>query len=149
MTKWKIEKFDIIDRTDLQSGIWDNEPDLLTDYSDCGDRIEIIRIEGTGILCGYVYSEFHGILKGINQSDAILMGIRVHGGLTFSSDEKIGFDCGHSGDVIPKIGQIIERDTYKNIEFVMVQCCDLSRQMNKLKKELRIFQRNYNFINAR
>lgn len=80
----------------------------------------------------------------------------VHGGVTFNAyvsenylkiltdnnidnirinDFIIGFDCGHSGDLIPKMDSIyndpIEDDVYRNKEYIIEECKNMINQLDE------------------
>jgi len=104
-----------------------------------------------GALCGYVGVEKDSKLYGKHYSD-IDSDFGVHGGLTFSnkcdstacesegichkpdageSDDVwwLGFDCSHSGDLIPYRGFIGE--SYRNVAYVKSQCASLAKQIKE------------------
>lgn len=111
----------------------------------------IRRVEGSGHLCGYVAvppgHPWHGL-------DWDEISAEVHGGLTYASECSesvchvpahgesddvwwIGFDCAHSGDLIPLSSQFIAfpdfgdspyGTTYRTIEYVRAECESLARQ---------------------
>jgi nanoRNase/pAp phosphatase (c-di-AMP/oligoRNAs hydrolase) len=76
-------------------------------------------------------------------------GIEVHGGLTYSDEDKetgewvVGFDCSHAGDFSPKlVATLMEytdtsidhhmRDTYRTFAWVKEEVCSLARQLKML-----------------
>jgi hypothetical protein len=92
----------------------------------------IIR-NGLGSLCGYVRvpdgHPWHG--KHYDDIDA-----KVHGGLTFSGKLRadmdgwwIGFDCAHSGDLVPAMSLTFPGDTYRTFGYVVGACGDLAGQV--------------------
>ncbi len=117
------------------SGEWDNEPDKLNwvdEYS--GYECEIIRTPKMGHLCGYVVIPESHHLHGVSYDD--IEGVSVHGGLTFSDfreNEKyeVGFDCAHSGDIVPYTNKIYPNydDVYRNIEYVKDETTRLAKQL--------------------
>ena len=111
---------------------WKNEPnevELVLNGFDC--RIERMPM---GHLCGYVrIPEAHPwYLKSYSELDAV--GVDAHGGLTFSGRLMdaggywIGFDCAHSGDLIPSTRYLDSERTYKNIAYVTKELEHLTKQ---------------------
>lgn len=107
-------------------GPWIDEPDLyIFEYQDI--KCEIKRIIATevsgdvfgGYLCGYCHFPDNYLVKGLRNLD-----IDVHGGITFfeKCDENnvtiIGFDCAHSGDLVPSSEIIKERYKLKTYDFI-------------------------------
>lgn len=96
-----------------------------------------------GHLCGYVrIPEGHNYF-GKDYGD---MDISCHGGITFSDESKIGFDCTHAWDIVPSMGKLrkdnglIDRfplpdefkcyqNTYRNIEFCVKECESIVDQL--------------------
>jgi hypothetical protein len=83
---------------------------------------EIRRVPQLLHLCGYVYIPYGHNYYGRDTYD-----IKVHGGITLAEQDKdewkIGFDCGHSGDLIPAMklstnGTWREGPTYKDWDYV-------------------------------
>jgi hypothetical protein len=90
---------------------------------------EIFRNE-LGILCGYLTIPKFSKLYQMNMNE---LPVNPHGGITYHSQDnsglKIGFDCGHAGDLIPYIGNFEKNmyriyaygnkiNTYRNMEYV-------------------------------
>lgn len=118
------------------------------------DRIEwmahglqcLARRGGGGAWCGYV-----GIGEGhpSYNVDEDAVGFRAHGGLTYASECHddvchvakpgepddlwwLGFDCGHSGDLIPADYQLARcraSDTYRDAAFVIRETERLAQQL--------------------
>ena len=72
-----------------------------------GIDCHLTRGKYTGEFHGYVYLPKAHPLYGKEMDDMEMMAVDVHGGITFAQEEaglwKIGFDCGHDGDVIPSM----------------------------------------------
>jgi hypothetical protein len=157
ITKETQEKF-------FGKGPWLEEPDFL-EFEHKGVKCRIIRVLGYegfnldhlfgGYLCGYVeIPESHPLYQTKYKDWDKL---RVHGGLTFHKvlDEKthlIGFDCSHSGDVVPSLGDIMKKHrekmesilgksvfipdpTYKTWDFVVGETKSLAEQVKNLEVE--------------
>ena len=136
-------------------GEWVNEPDKVT-FTHLGIKCEIIRIITPndfnhyfrGYFCGYCYCPLE-----LKVDD-----FEIHGGITYDEIEndgqrKIGFDCGHSNDLIPSMKYLFENNSdlmglpkyfarylsfkriYKNIEFAIEQCTNLANQIIKSKEK--------------
>lgn len=98
----------------------------------------IARHPEMGHLCGYV--GVHPVCKNRSFEYAT-----VHGGVTYdgegpgSFDELIpeefsdlrwiGFDCAHSGDLIPKMPMSIRGCTYRTWDYVKAETASLARQV--------------------
>lgn len=93
-----------------------------------GYDCEILRHDTIGHLCGYVYlDKNHNYYKDPNNEYSL----EVHGGITYSTDNKIGFDCAHSGDLLP-YSHHFDWDSYKNVSHVMKEIKYLVKQLIKL-----------------
>lgn len=72
-----------------------------------GIDCHLTRGKYTGEFRGYVYLPKAHPLYGKEMDDMEMMAVDVHGGITVAQEEaglwKIGFDCGHDGDVIPSM----------------------------------------------
>lgn len=143
-------------------GPWDQESDEL-DWMDgrTGYHCCVLRVPGSGHLCGYVQvpqgHPLHGVGYGAQitkkQPRALFDGwflidddyesvgslFDVHGGITFDGDltdrdgHWFGFDCAHSGDLCPKYD--IGRDgIYRDIAYVKRECASLAKQLKQLKQ---------------
>jgi len=85
---------------------WENEPDFEEwVHKGTGYRCRVMRNESTLSLCGYVAVPIGNKLRGMSYQDAKEVGVHGHGGLTFGDkmDRRkwFGFDCAHSGDLVP------------------------------------------------
>lgn len=130
---------------------WENEPNI-KEFEYKGFPCLIVRNESMGFLCGYIGISKDHPWYGEDYKD---IPVNVHGDLTFSKkggeNDKwpnpelwwIGFDCGHSGDLIP-YGNCFDRlfcqtfsvstgktDKYRNIKFVENQIKKLADQIIK------------------
>ena len=65
--------------------------------------------------------------------------VRVHGGVTFGravhNEWILGFDCGHGGDLIPRMRQVLplgmglfENEIYRDFDYVSSECKRLAEQ---------------------
>ncbi len=123
---------------------WEYEPDLYEwKYKDmdCIAR----RNVSTGTWCGYVDipSEKWAVLlkalpnKRIDEVDDLLF---VHGGITFGDYVlnkdvmRLGFDCAHAGDVLPKetFAALNEGGVYRTLDFVIFECERMADQIIEL-----------------
>jgi hypothetical protein len=129
---------------------WEDEPDYLA--GSYGDVPWFIVRGPVGSLCGYIaVNEKHpwwGKSTGIDGPTA-LDRVDVHGGITWAGwrpggDDSpitnwhtawyIGFDCAHSGDLVPGMrflgfnGSLSLEETYKDIDYVRDQCERLAAQ---------------------
>jgi len=101
-----------------------------------------IERQDLGYLCGYIHlSNNHIWLK----SDCKDSSIVVHGGITYQNRNVIGFDCGHSFDLIPYAKDVYGGKEYRNVEYVIEELRQLAVQayieettMNKIKIRLKI-----------
>jgi len=117
-----------------KDGPWDNEPDheKWIDEETAYD-LEIIRIDGMGHLCGYVYFP-EGFVLSQRQRDALEF--NVHGGITYSDKEKMGFDCAHHLDHTPCSPVMLPGHSYKDISFVREQTESLAVQLWQVVRSL-------------
>ena len=134
-------------------GEWIDEPDEM-DFEYMGYSCKIKR-NMMGSLCGYVKVPKDHPFFGKSYDD---IPIEVHGGLTYAENLDdgywIGFDCGHSGDLSPysnkqrelnpffkELHEDLQKtlkefnpncawiETYKNIEYVIVECQKMVEQL--------------------
>jgi hypothetical protein len=136
-------------------GEWVEEADQ-ADFEYKGTRCHVVRVVAQpsmqlGHFCGYIFvNQTHPwYLKDAFGPD---IDVDIHGGLTFSKLEekawKIGFDCAHSGDIIPSMHstmgetrkKLIEKhpwipekcpvfkESYKNLDFAINECKKLADQ---------------------
>lgn len=136
-------------------GPWQNEPDR-EDFISSGFSCFVQRNQ-LGAWCGYVgVPETHSSF-GKKYSD---LEVDVHGGPTFSGKcgghichapkpgmpEKvwwIGFDCGHGGDLIPSLADLLGElkakmrfrfnDVYRDINYVKKETRGLAKQLKAAK----------------
>lgn len=85
-------------------------------------------------LCGYV------VITEDNKfwyKDYDEIPVHVHGGLTYASSDDnknwiLGFDCAHSGDLVPSFRKIYlndDNDIYRDKEYVISECESLADQL--------------------
>lgn len=151
----------------LPAGPWDAEPDKVQ-WVDRETRLDCLALRNHwGSWCGYVgLQEWHPLFE-VEYMDVPYVFSDVHGGLTFSDlcmeDERpqgqrvchipppgssdrvwwLGFDCGHSGDLIPGMIRHHESflranpqfrglhlgETYKDLRYVQREVTSLARQL--------------------
>lgn len=152
----------LINKTDWPEGPWMHEPDRV-DFSHAGFPCLALR-NSLGAWCGYVALPPEHRLHGVEYMD-IEDDLDVHGRLTYSSlcAEAIchvpepgqpdnvwwlGFDCGHSGDLIPATLKIMRevrranplpaalmpwdrllRDRYRDLAYVQDETRKLAEQL--------------------
>ena len=121
---------------------WDLEEDfyeLKLNGFDC----EIKRHPSLKTLNGYVYLEEYHPYFGMEYLE-IEDDIYVHGGLTYSNVSdgrwKIGFDCAHSGDLMPSshlrfLNTPLHNNTdiYRNVDYVKNELDNLTKQLSEVK----------------
>ena len=103
---------DKVDRKNWPAGEWDDEPDYLEWTSAAGIRCEAIRHALLGTWHGYVDTPDHTPIDAIDCD--------VHGGLTYSDQYCVGFNCSHDGDFRPELPQY--GGVYRTLEFVIQEC---------------------------
>jgi hypothetical protein len=111
---------------------WELEPNeaLFTEH---GYWCEIKRNTELGHLCGYVYMGKHHPLASEPEPD-----LAVHGGITYNDGKKMGFDCGHAGDLSPLMAKYMglymgrSNEVYRNMHFVKEQLRNLAAQLRAL-----------------
>lgn len=128
---------------------WEHEPDneeWVHELS--GYRCWVWRHVTLGHLNGYVAIPKGHLWHGMNYES--LNGVDVHGGLTYSEEDKetgewvFGFDCAHAGDFSPKlVATLMEytdtdishhmRDTYRTFEWVKEEVTKLAKQLGETK----------------
>lgn len=114
-----------------------------------GIKCSIIR-NSLGVLCGYIDLTEDFPEYGNSYYDLHLY---CHGGLNFSQQNgkywRIGFDCGHSSDIVPKmieLNKIIrishnildEKNTYKDMAYVEAEIMYLIEQLDTTKHDIRV-----------
>lgn len=125
---------DIVSKTDHP---WEYEPDLY-EWTHRGVECVARRNLTHGAWCGYVdipramwmkfnRNRFDTMTESIEQL------ITVHGGVTYSENNldkdafRVGFDCAHGGDFLPKINVTMNYGvesslTYRDLAFVIAEC---------------------------
>ena len=125
---------------------WEYEPDLY-EWTHRGMECIARRNLTHGAWCGYVEIphdlwETHMVLANRESLDDL---IDVHGGVTFNeyildkAAHRIGFDCAHAGDLMPKIpsaekylSEIFPQDVYRDLAFVIAECESMVDQILKV-----------------
>jgi len=118
--------------------VWKSEPDEES-FESHGLKCQIKRIPILGHLCGYVgVPDSH---PWFNNDYGDVDDVDVHGGLTFSEHGHgdlfglwvFGFDCAHSGDLLPdtfeRYGYCTPGDQYRDFEYVKRETESLARQL--------------------
>jgi hypothetical protein len=153
-------------------GDWMDEPDSI-EFEFKGIKCFILRVVKEepyaeeesyfgGHLCGYIFLPLGNPLYGEKWDE---IDLDCHGGITWTADSElgymVGFDCGHSCDLIPttehrrrtlpeliKIREMFPvpegyekfplfNPTYKNISFCIKQCKSLVKQALKFNEVLK------------
>lgn len=113
-----------------------------TYVSKCGLQMscEIIR-NHMGSLCGYVEIFQDNELFGRGYDEiSEMINFYPHGGLTYAnfteSGWQIGFDCSHSGDLVPEYYKSYGRvsDVYRTMDYVKTQCELLAEELSNFSK---------------
>lgn len=94
------------------------------------------------------------VFSGQDISEALPIGLalRVHGGLTYAQDQEpfgkpdglwwFGFDCAHSGDLIPSFEEgrqysaamrALPNEVYRDQQYVVSECQSLAAQLARIK----------------
>jgi len=122
---------------------WEYEPDLY-EWTHRGIECVARRNMTHGAWCGYVdvprevWEKFKilAFLANTEILDSAIDGaIDVHGGVTYSENSldkdafRIGFDCAHGGDKLPRIrsgevymDKVFPQDIYRDLAFVIAEC---------------------------
>lgn len=147
----ETKEYTTIDKTGWRHGEWLSEPDKIQ-WQDEATKLPCLIVRGPlGALCGYV-----GVASGHPCFEVEYDGVDVdvHGGLTFSefcregAEEHgichapgpgepdrvwwLGFDCGHSCDIIPQADWSFDRgmpSSYRDIAYVKRECTRLAAQL--------------------
>ena len=138
----------------LSDGPWQDEPDWM--QSEINGFLLIIARPSGGCLCGYIEVPQGHPWHGKNHKDPIFDDIQVHGGLSHSEPSCnqgkwiLGFDCGHSGDIVPLPKSIQEeiddlkkkwgvaiRGTYKTVDFVKAELLKLAEWAKKAQTPIK------------
>jgi len=93
-----------------------------------------IRRNHTLALCGYVVITSDNKLFRLDYDHiSSLIGVYVHGGLTYSDESEggwvIGFDCAHAGDLCPAFPHF--DGIYRTKEYVISECEKLAEEVSK------------------
>lgn len=101
-----------------------------------GYDLKAVRHPSMGHWCGYVALPNGHRLFGKGYDD---IDVSVHGGLTYAEDRAprmevdgkwwVGFDCAHSGDLVPGLGHSFSGDVYRDISYVASECESLAAQL--------------------
>lgn len=109
---------------DLEA-IIENEGDFRA-FSYKGFDCSIVRSD-LGYLCGYV--SVHDSYK------SKIDNLDCHGGITYKDDDRIGFDCAHSFDYVPRFahiyGDAAEILEYRTMDFCVAECKKIVNQILK------------------
>jgi hypothetical protein len=138
-------------------GEWVKEPDIIA-FEHCGLQCKVIRnvqwedceklhMYG-GHLCGYVGIDKDHPYHAKSILDILDIDLDAHGGVNFYEGGWIGFDCAHSGDLVPSIQLFkskysdelspipenrmkysIFNPVYRNVAYVIEECKKLAEQL--------------------
>lgn len=121
-------------------GEWSGEPDRVEWKTKAGLPALILR-NGSGAWCGYVaVDSSHRDYQNTHPD------VEVHGSVTYTDKCRgaichvpkpgepddvwwIGFDCAHSGDVVPAHGPFSPYDSYKDAHYVVREVESLASQL--------------------
>jgi hypothetical protein len=136
---------DIVSKTDHP---WEYEPDLY-EWTHRGVECVARRNLTHGAWCGYVdvptdaYEKLVVITNAYKKSEEEMLD--VHGGVTYCAlivgrnVQRIGFDCAHGGDRLPKIpsgqayiDEVFPQDIYRDLPFVIAECESMVDQILKV-----------------
>jgi len=137
---------DIVSKTDYP---WEYEPDLY-EWTHRGIECVARRNLTHGAWCGYVdvptdmYERLVILTNAYGKPEDEMLD--VHGGVTYCAlvvgrnVQRIGFDCAHGGDKLPKIpfsgvsyeGNILPNDAYRDLPFVIAECESMVDQILKV-----------------
>jgi hypothetical protein len=142
-------------------GEWVQEPDnIIFDHE--GFKCHCLRIVRMnnydafgGHWCGYIYLPEHHPWYDLNLHN---IEASVHGGLSYSQMQRnatyaVGFDCGHSFDLVPSLEKYLKEDKvydqmkhntcsklfsrhYRNVNYIVNQTQSLANQASEIKKTL-------------
>lgn len=113
------------------------------------------KIKPTKDMLGPRTAQDHGpidvfcmLFSGVDPAEAlnITLAMRIHGGLTYASDRVpcgepdglwwFGFDCAHSGDLIPSFAEQRAlhhgNDIYRDQSYVIAECQSLAAQLARI-----------------
>lgn len=128
------------------AGPWHDEPDKAHWVDEATGLDCLIVRNHLGALCGYVGVPPAHPWHGKDYDDVY---VDVHGGLTYADrcqeDEEhgichlpepgrpddvwwLGFDCAHSGDLVPGVGRVSPYETYRDLNYVRDEVAGLARQ---------------------
>jgi len=140
---------DIISKT---THPWEYEPDLY-EWTYRGVECIARRNMQTGSWCGYVdlprevWEKFY-LLK-LNLTNTLEEIINVHGGVTYAENSldkdafRVGFDCTHVGDKMPKMfnaetamaKKLVEDEVYRDLAFVIAECESMVDQILRVTQQ--------------
>lgn len=122
-------QLEITDSASDYSGPWQDEPnEVMLEHA--GYVCELKRNPSMGFWLAYVYvGEEHPLFKSVDQDDSCDF-LNVHGGVTYHHGGKIGFDCGHAGDMSPYASwNGGGAEVYRTVEFVTNEVKSLAQQL--------------------
>lgn len=123
---------------------WESEPNFFA-FVESGLPCYMIRHE-MGSWCGYVGVPKGHPLFGKETSHESLWDLNVHGGVTWADGGSpglwwLGFDCAHSGDLVPGLPLFNEfypigddAPVYRDFIYVGNQCRGLAKQLAHIAK---------------
>jgi hypothetical protein len=129
----------------LPDGPWQYEPHFFA-FESFGFRCQLFRTPITFAWCGYVgidkdHPYFEKDYDDLNDIETL----DIHGGFTYSNRDKnnglwwIGFDCAHSGDLIPTMRSTIGTDSpfsghYWTLDEVRNETIGLAHQLKEAEQ---------------
>lgn len=138
-------------------GIWQSEGNRHY-FTAHGFKCLVLRHYSLGYLCGYVgLCKFHKLYNQSYEINPEYDLLEVHGGITYTEHDSdfisfpnevyfwVGFDCGHSQDLLPKdnyklLAESYKRSglsvpTYKDVHYVTNECKELARQLREIQNK--------------
>lgn len=110
-------------------GIWDNIPEY-QEFTDRGFKCHI-RKSNLGHLCGYVK-----LPQEILHGELDIYDLDVHGGITYTHGNIIGFDCSHFMDYTPALqNTFVGVENYHDEVYVKNELKGLVNQLIRYNEE--------------
>lgn len=110
-------------------GPWNGEPDEEEWEFQGLIHCRIVRHPELGHLNGYIdLPEAHPWRK-LTENDLVGF-VEVHGGVTYFNVDSVGFDCAHSGDICPCMGNApyLGNNVYRDFAYVKNEVESMARQ---------------------
>lgn len=118
LSKNRVKTKEVVDKEEIFKLIENEGNEKRFTYK--GVNCEIVRIPTTKHLCGYLY------LEDVTGNTEEVINDNFYCGVTYQTNEKIGFDCAHVGDITPGSYELYKEfnyepfhnATYKTMDFV-------------------------------